>query len=72
MSETLNMFIQAYQKALVDIGFLVEDEGIILKPETITIVAEIEENNRRNAIERALENGDRETFMALTSKKPLN
>lgn len=72
MSEPMDLFIQAYKKALREIKQSVVIDGIVLKKETVAFVAELEEDNRQRAIERALENGDREAFIFLTNKKPLN
>lgn len=51
----------------VNEGHLIKEDGIILKPATISLVNEIEEMNRQHLIDMALANNDRELFMQLTN-----
>ena len=51
----------------VNEGHLIKEDGIILNPNTINLVNEIEEMNRQHLIDMALANNDRELFMQLTS-----
>lgn len=44
----------------------VEEEGTLLAPGTVELVAELEEANRQRLIEQALINEDKELFMQLT------
>lgn len=48
-------------------GLLVEEEGVLLSRNTISLVNEIEEMNRQHLIDMALANNDRELFMQLTN-----
>ncbi|MEA0565129.1 IDEAL domain-containing protein [Lysinibacillus irui] len=48
-------------------GLLVEEDGVLLSPNTISLVNEIEEMNRQHLIDMALSNNDRELFMQLTN-----
>lgn len=48
-------------------GLLVEEDGVLLSPNTINLVNEIEEMNRQHLIDLALANNDRELFMQLTT-----
>jgi len=50
-------------------GLLVEEDGVILDPQTIDLVNEIEEMNRQQAIDKALATGDKKLFMQLTTQK---
>lgn len=51
----------------VNEGHLIKEDGIILSPNTINLVNEIEEMNRQHLIDMALANNDRELFMQLTN-----
>lgn len=51
----------------VNEGHLIKEDGILLNPNTIELVKEIEEFNRQHLIDKALANNDRELFMQLTS-----
>lgn len=48
-------------------GLLVEEDGVLLSPNTINLVNEIEEMNRQHLIDIALANNDRELFVQLTN-----
>lgn len=48
-------------------GLLVEEDGVLLSRNTISLVNEIEEMNRKHLIDIALANNDCELFMQLTS-----
>ncbi|MGR7908376.1 IDEAL domain-containing protein [Lysinibacillus capsici] len=48
-------------------GLLVEEDGVLLSPNTISLVNEIEEMNRQHLIDMALANNDRELFIQLTN-----
>ena len=65
-----DLFRAAAAKAIemaVNEGHLIKEDGIILNPNTINLVNEIEEMNRQHLIDMALANNDRELFMQLTS-----
>ena len=65
-----DLFRAAAAKAIemaVKEGHLIKEDGIILDPNTINLVNEIEEMNRQHLIDMALANNDRELFMQLTS-----
>lgn len=65
-----DLFRAAAAKAIemaVNEGHLIKENGILLNPNTINLVNEIEEMNRQHLIDIALANNDRELFMQLTS-----
>ncbi|MEQ6855362.1 IDEAL domain-containing protein [Lysinibacillus capsici] len=59
--------LKAVTALAVKEGLLVEEEGVLLSPNTINLVNEIEEINHQHLIDIALANNDRELFMQLTS-----
>lgn len=59
--------LKAVTALAVKEGLLVEEDGVLLSPNTINLVNEIEEMNRQHLIDMALANNDRELFMQLTS-----
>ncbi|SPT98767.1 IDEAL domain [Lysinibacillus capsici] len=66
-----DLFRAAAAKAIemaVNEGHLIKEDGIILNPNTINLVNEIEEMNRQHLIDMALANNDRELFMRLTDQ----
>lgn len=74
MDDFIKMFInaahQSAQKALKLSGY-VEEDGILLSPQTISLVAEIEEANRQHLIDQSLLTGNKELFMQLTKERNL-
>lgn len=65
-----DLFRAAAAKAIemaVNEGHLIKEDGILLNPNTINLVNEIEEMNRQHLIDIALANNDRELFMQLTN-----
>lgn len=65
-----DLFRAAAAKAIemaVNEGHLIKEDGILLNPNTISLVNEIEEMNRQHLIDIALANNDRELFMQLTN-----
>ncbi|WNN77556.1 IDEAL domain-containing protein [Lysinibacillus capsici] len=65
-----DLFRAAAAKAIemaVNEGHLIKEDGILLNPNTINLVNEIEEMNRQHLIDMALANNDRELFMQLTN-----
>lgn len=59
--------LKAVTALAVKEGLLVEEDGILLSPNTINLVNEIEEMNRQHLIDIALANNDRKLFMQLTN-----
>lgn len=59
--------LKAVTALAVKEGLLVEEDGVLLSPNTINLVNEIEEMNRQHLIDMALANNDRELFMQLTN-----
>jgi len=60
-------FFKAAIALAIQEGLLVEEDGVLLSRNTISLVNEIEEMNRQHLIDMALANNDRELFMQLTS-----
>ncbi|MEK4700398.1 IDEAL domain-containing protein [Solibacillus sp. FSL R7-0668] len=44
----------------------VEEDGIFLAPDTVKLVAEMEEANRQHLIDQSLVTGNKDLFMQLT------
>ena len=59
--------LKAVTALAIQEGLLVEEDGVLLSPNTINLVNEIEEMNRQHLIDMALANNDRELFMKITS-----
>ncbi|WP_349725525.1 IDEAL domain-containing protein [Lysinibacillus capsici] len=53
----------------VNEGHLIKEDGILLNPNTIKLVKEIEEVNRQHLIDNALVTGNQKLFMQLTTQR---
>lgn len=65
--QLFDSILKAVTALAVKEGLLVEEDGVLLNPNTINLVNEIEEMNRQHLIDMALANNDRELFMQLTN-----
>ncbi|MEC1177649.1 hypothetical protein P9B03_04060 [Metasolibacillus meyeri] len=54
---------------LVEAGALIVEDGVILEKETQSIIAELDEFHRQNAIDYALATNNRDAFIQLTNKE---
>ena len=73
MDEQLFYMVQKTVKNLaVREGYLMEEQGTLLKPETIKLVEEIQQHVHEMVIEslidQALATGDKDLFMKLTAR----
>lgn len=66
MNEFINAILMLAREVAKEHHGYVEEDGILLAPGTVELVAELEEANRQRLIEQALINEDRELFMQLT------
>lgn len=53
----------------VNEGLLIKEDGILLNPNTIELVKEIEGFNRQHLIDTALTTGNQKLFMQLSTQK---
>lgn len=72
MDAFIKSFLNAARKVAIEHHCYVEEDGVLLSPETIKLVAEIEDATRQHKIDQALANGDRELFMQLTEGSEMN
>lgn len=67
-----DLFRAAVAKAIemaVNEGHLIKEDDVLLNPNTIELVKEIEEFNRQHLIDNALITGNQKLFMQLTTQK---
>lgn len=60
-------FMKLAKNIAVAEGLLIEEEGVILSPETIALVKEIEANQLKSAIDKALDQRDEAAFKKLVA-----
>ena len=69
MDEALFCMVQdAVKKLAVREGVLMEEQGTLLKPETIKLVEEIQQHHLDIMIDQTLATGNKELFMQLTAR----
>lgn len=71
MDSFKDFILSTIQTIAVEYYGYVEEDGTFLAPDTIKLVAEMEEVNRRHLIEQSLITGNKELFMKLTKEREL-
>ena len=69
MDSFITMFLKAARTVAIEYHGYVEEDGVLLAPDTIKLVTELEEVNRQCLIDQSLQTGNKEMFMQLTARR---